>query len=111
MVDWQKQDIPALSAVLAPDFLFTGPRGFKTRDETLNALGHCSVASFSLDTFKMRRTSVGSAILAYTIHRDMTCGGHKVLGETINTDAFVKSGNKWQMVFTSEVELPNPSKP
>jgi hypothetical protein len=38
MVDWQKQDTAALSAVLAPDFLFAGPRGFKTRSETLDAL-------------------------------------------------------------------------
>nr|WP_321985153.1 nuclear transport factor 2 family protein [uncultured Lichenicoccus sp.] len=108
MLDWERQDIASIAARLAPGFLFAGPQGFRTRTETLEALGHCKVAGFSLDSFRMRTISAGSAILAYRIHRDMVCGGHRVLGETLNTDAFVKIGRAWEILFTSEIASPTP---
>src|SRR5882757_7477052 len=46
MVAWQKQDIATISTFLAPDFLFAGPHGIRSRAFTLTALSHCSLGKF-----------------------------------------------------------------
>jgi len=71
MVAWQKQDMATISNILAPDFLFVGPHGVKTRTYTLNVLTHCTLGNFTLQDFQMRQTSADSAILLYALERDI----------------------------------------
>jgi hypothetical protein len=106
MVAWQKQDMTTISNILAPDFLFAGPHGVKTRAYTLNVLTHCTLGQFTLEDFQMRQTSADSAILLYKIHRDLTCFGKKDLENTLNTDTFLRKDGKWFIVLTTEGELP-----
>jgi len=106
MVAWQKQDMATISNILAPDFLFVGPHGVKTRTYTLNVLTHCTLGNFTLQDFQMRQTSADSAILLYTIHRDLTCFGKKDLENTLNTDTFLRKNGQWSIVLTTEGEIP-----
>jgi hypothetical protein len=105
MIAWQKQDMTTISSILAPDFLLAGPHGVKTRAYTLNVLTHCTLGKFTLDDFQMRQTSADSAILLYTIHRDLTCFGKKDLENTLNTDTFLRKDGKWSIVLTTEGEI------
>jgi hypothetical protein len=108
MVAWQKQDMTTISNILAPDFLFAGPHGVKTRAYTLNVLTHCTLGKFTLEDFQLRQTSADSAILLYKIHRDLTCFGKKDLENTLNTDTFLRKAGKWTIMLTTEGELPGP---
>ncbi len=108
MVAWQKSDTMALSSLLAPEFIFAGPGGYRTRAITLNGLKHCKLGNYALEDFEMRRTSPDSAVLLYKIHRNLTCGGEKELANTINADAFVRRRGKWLMVMTTEIVVDKP---
>ncbi|MBB5055451.1 hypothetical protein HDF16_000120 [Granulicella aggregans] len=108
MLAWQKQDKTALSSFLAPEFIFAGPGGYRSRAVTLNGLGHCELGTYTLKDFEMRRTSAESAVLLYKIHRDLTCGGEKELANTINADAFLRRDGKWLMVMTTEIVVDKP---
>jgi hypothetical protein len=108
MVAWQKQDKMALASFLAPEFIFAGPSGYRTRAVTLNGLGHCKLGTYALEDFEMRRTSAESAVLLYKIHRDLTCGREKELANTINADTFLRRGGKWLMVMTTEIVVDKP---
>lgn len=102
MVAWQKQDMNAIEAILAPDFLFAGPHGVVPKATTLKALSHCTLGVFNLEDFQFRRTSAESAILIYKIHRDLACGGKKDLDDTLNTDVFIHRNGKWSILVTTE---------
>ncbi len=105
MANWRKHDMAALSNDLAPDFLFVGARGIRDRARTLDALDHCDLTAYELGDFQMRRLSAQTVVLIYKVRHDMICRGHKVVDETLNTDAFVRRGGSWRIVVTTETPL------
>ncbi len=105
MVEWQQADAADLAKFFLDDFLFAGPRGVRSKAETLAALARCNLAAFTLRDFALRRSSLDSAVLVYKVHHDMTCVGHKVVDDTVNTDVFVRQGGQWRIALTTETPL------
>lgn len=99
---WQRQDATALTATMAPEFLYVSSQGVTPREGVVAALTHaCSLASYSLSDVRLIRISSDSAALVYQVHQRATCAGHPEPPVTLNTDTLVRREGKWMFLLTT----------
>ncbi len=99
---WQKQDAAALTATMAPDFLYVSSRGVAGRENIVAALTHaCTLTSYSLSDVQVVHISSESAALVYKIHQSASCAGHPDPPAVQNTDTLVRREGKWVFLLTS----------
>lgn len=102
---WKKGDLPRLSAILAPDFVYAGPQGISSRQAALDVIRQCKLSAYSFRDLQMRRLSPDAAVLVYRLNQDLTCFGKKDPSVTLNSDTFVKRRGKWYIVLTTQTTL------
>ena len=99
---WQRQDATALTATMAPEFLYVSSQGVTPREGVVAALTHaCALASYSLSDVRLIQISSGSAALVYHVHQSATCAGHAEPAVTLNTDTLVRREGKWMFLLTT----------
>lgn len=97
---WQKQDMRTLATTLAPDFLYLGGEGFKSRAEVLQDLPHCTLTGYSMDDVRLRQNSPASATILYKLHSQASCEGHPLPPEMLAADTYVRRNGKWLISWT-----------
>ena len=99
---WEKQDAVALTATMAPQFLYISSAGVTPREGVVAALTHaCTLASYSLSDVRVRRISSDAAALVYKIHQSASCAGHSEPPIVLNTDTLVRHEDKWMFLLTT----------
>lgn len=99
---WQRQDASALTATMAPEFLYASSQGVTPREGVVAALTHaCTLASYSLSDVRVIQISSDSAALVYKIHQSATCAGHADPPVVLNTDTLVRREGKWIFLLTT----------
>ena len=102
MLAWKKQDAVALTATMAPDFLYVSSRGVTGREGIVAALTHaCALTSYSLSDVQVVQISSESAALVYKIHQSASCAGHPDPAVVLNTDTLVRREGKWVFLLTT----------
>jgi len=102
MQAWEKQDAAALTATLAPEFLYVTSRGAAPREGVVGALTHaCTLTSYSLSDVRVVPISTNSAALVYKIHQTVSCEGHPDPPVVLNTDTLVRREGKWLFLLTT----------
>ena len=104
MLAWKKQDAAALTATMAPDFLYVSSRGVTGREGIVAALTHaCTLTSYSLSDVQVVQISSESAALIYKIHQSASCAGHSDPAAVLNTDTLVRREGKWVFLLTTSM--------
>ncbi len=99
---WQKQDAAALTATMAPEFLYVSSQGIAPREAVVAALTHaCTLTSYSLSDIRLVPISSDSAVLVYKIHQSASCEGHPDPPLVLNTDTLVRRNGKWLFLLTT----------
>ena len=99
---WQKQDAAALTATMAPEFLYVSSRGMAPREGIVAALTHtCTLTSYSLTDVRVVAISLDAATLVYKLHQNAICAGHPDPPVVVNTDTLVRRDNKWLFLVTT----------
>lgn len=102
MSAWKKQDAAALTAILAPEFLYVSSRGATGREGIVAALTHaCTLTSYTVSDVQLVRISSESAALVYKIHQNSSCAGHPDPPVALNTDTLVRREGKWVFLLTT----------
>ena len=103
---WQKQDAAALTATMAPDFLYVSSQGVAPREGIVAALTHvCTLSSYSLSDVQLLKISSESAALVYKIHQSASCAGHADPSVVLNTDTLIRRGGKWVFLLTTSTSI------
>ena len=99
---WKKQDAVALTATMAPDFLYVSSRGVGGKEGVVAALTHaCVLTSYSLSDVQVVPISSESAALVYKLHQTASCAGHPDPAAVQNTDTLVRREGKWVFLMTT----------
>ena len=99
---WEKQDAAALTATMAPEFLYVSSRGVTPREGVVAGLTHaCTLTSYSLSDVRFVQISSDSAALVYKIHQSASCAGHPDPPVVLNTDTLVRRDGKWLFLLTT----------
>ena len=102
MLAWKKQDAVALTATMAPDFLYVSSRGVTGREGVVGALTHaCTLTNYSLSDMQVVQISPDAATLIYKIHQSAACAGHPDPAVVLNTDTLVRRDGKWVFLVTT----------
>ena len=104
MLAWKKQDAAALTATLAPEFLYVSSRGVTGREGVVATLTHaCTLTSYSLSPSDVQVVQISSesAVLVYKIHGSSACAGHPAPPASQNTDTLVRREGKWVFLLTT----------
>jgi len=102
MLAWKKQDAAALTAIMAPDFLYVTSRGVTGRAGVVEALTHaCTLTNYRLSDIQVVRISPESAALIYKIHQTVSCAGHPDPPTVQNTDTLVRRDGSWVFLLTT----------
>lgn len=98
---WKKQDMTALQATMAPDFVYVGPEGIGSRESVAQGLGHCALTSYSMSDAQVHRMGETVASLVYRLHQQASCGGHALPTEMVAADTFMRGADgRWQLSMT-----------
>ena len=93
---------PALTATMAPEFLYVSSQGIAPREAVVAALTHaCTLTSYSLSDIRLVPISSDSAVLVYKIHQSASCEGHPDPPLVLNTDTLVRRNGKWLFLLTT----------
>jgi hypothetical protein len=99
---WEKQDAAALTATMAPEFLYVTSRGVTPRQGVVADLTHiCTLTSYSLSDVRVVPISADSAALVYKIHGTSSCAGHADPSVSLNTDTLIRRESKWLFLLTT----------
>ncbi len=106
LLAWENHDAAALTAALAPDFLYVSSQGVAPREGVVAALTHtCTLSSYSLSDVQLVKISPESAALVYKIHQSSSCAGHPDPPMVLNTDTLVRRGGKWVFLLTTSTSV------
>ncbi len=99
---WEKQDAAALTATMAPEFLYITSQGVTPGDSVVGALTHaCTLKSYSLSDVRVVPISTYSAVLVYRLTQSASCMGHPDPPVVLNTDTLVRRGGRWLFLLTT----------
>ncbi len=99
---WERHDAAALTATMAPEFLYVSSRGVTSREGVVAALTHaCTLSSYSLSDVRFVQISSDSAALVYKIHQSASCDGHASPPVVLNTDTLISREGKWLFLLTT----------
>ena len=99
---WEKQDAAALTATMAPEFLYVTSQGVTPRSSVVGALTHaCTLTNYSLSDVRVMPFSMDSAALVCRLTQGASCMGHPDPTVVLNTDTLVRRGGRWLFLLTT----------
>jgi limonene-1,2-epoxide hydrolase len=103
---WKMQNAAALTATMAPEFLYASPTGVASREAVVGALTHvCTLASYSLSDVRILHISADAVALVYRIDQSASCAGHPDSPVVLNTDTLVHRNGKWLFLMTTSTPV------
>jgi hypothetical protein len=100
----QSHNLAAFQAFLLPDFLDI-EKTIQTRDQIMENLNTCTLASFSFHNHKVRMLSPDNAVIAYNADSDTTCGDSHLKGAYNATTTWVRRDGKWLVQLHTEAPI------
>jgi hypothetical protein len=95
-VGWQKHDGRFYEGFLSEDHVEMGFGGPSNKAEVIAGVKEgCTVASYSVDHFKVTQFSDDSALVTYHAAQDTKCGGVQVPSPVWVSSLYVERGGRW----------------
>jgi len=101
---FERNDLPALKAMMTPDYLSVED-GVSTREQVVANLSHCKLNGFTLSDQRDQTISVSAMATVYHIHEEATCGDKHYSGTYIATTVWVRQKGKWLAQLHTEHPL------
>jgi len=106
-VAWQQHDASYFSSLLSDDHIDVGPTGFADKAAVVNAVrgGGCTVQSYSVEDFRVRRVADDAMMVMYRASQNTTCNGAAVPSPASVTSVYARRNGRWQNVLFQQTPV------